>query len=479
MLIGREEETRDLLDALDEYESQFLAVYGRRRVGKTHLVREVYRDRFVFCHAGLANAGTEGQLEAFRQSLCDWLLPDGCPTFKDWHDAFYALVDALPKVKRESREKMVVFLDELPWMDRPKSNLISALEHVWNQWLSARHDIVLVVCGSSSSWMVRKVFRDHGGLYGRLNRQIRLVPFSLRECELYCEARGLALSRTQILDAYMVFGGVPFYWSLLRPGESVAQAVDRLCFAPRGELAGEFRRLVASLFRRPEPYAAVASALGTRNSGLSRKEISVASGVPNGGTLTKILEDLEWCGFVRRDIPPGRKERDSVYQLIDAFSLFHLRFLAGAASGGDPRFWEGTAETGARRAWRGLAFERVCLVHAEQIKRALGIAGVHVRAYAWRRAPGPDGAPGAQVDLVLDRADGIVDLCEMKCTDAPFALDKAGDEALRRRESAFRDATKTRKAIHHVLVSAAGRARSQYMWSFQNVVALDDLFRDA
>lgn len=474
MLIGRDEERKDLLEALNRYESQFVVVYGRRRVGKTFLIREVYRDRFVFCHAGLANADTIGQLEAFRQSISDWLDPS-CPSFKDWHEAFFGLIQRLPP---EGKEKIVVFLDEMPWMDRPKSNFISALEHVWNQWLSARRDIVLVVCGSAASWIVRKVFRDHGGLYGRVTRRVRLEPFTLRECELFAESEGLALSRAQLLELYMVFGGVPFYWSLIRRGESAAQAIDRLCFSPRGELGREFARLFASLFRRPEPYVAAVTALATKKSGLTRAEISETSGIAQDGELSKVLEDLEWCGFVRRFWRPDRKERGSVWQLLDSFTLFHFGFIANGAAGGNPRFWEGGVETSAKNAWKGLAFERVCLIHVEQIKRALGISGVSVRAWSWRRAPDADGNPGAQVDLVLDRNDGIVDLCEMKCTDEPLVLGKEDDEKLRLRTSLFRLDTKTRKSIHTVVVSASGIVRNAYAYNVQATLTLDDLFKE-
>ena len=473
MTIGRKEEQRELFEALEKREAQFVAVYGRRRVGKTFLIRETFRDRFVFCHTGLANAETKGQIEAFRQSICDWLDP-ACPPLKDWHDAFHRLVRSLPS---ESSEKAVVFIDELPWMDRPKSNFVDALEHAWNQWLSARRDIVLVVCGSASSWIVRKVFRDKGGLYGRVNRQIRLLPFTLSECEEFAREAGLELSREQILELYMVFGGVPWYWSLLRRGESATQAIDRLCFSTRGELAPEFSRLYASLFRRPEAYEAVVSALAARQCGLGRAEIAAAPGVPSGGALTKVLEDLEWCGFVRRYTPPQRKERDSVWQLLDAFTLFHFRFLAKGGCGGDRHYWENTSDSGARRAWRGLAFERVCLQHIDQIRNALGISGVSTQAWSWRTGPDADGNPGAQVDLVLDRADGIVDLCEMKCTSEPFAIGKDEDMALREKTGAFRRATGTRKAVHTVLVSANGIVHNAYAGNVQAIVTLDDLFK--
>lgn len=470
-MIGRKSEIEVINEALNSKESEFIAVYGRRRVGKTYLIRNAFAGRIAFQHTGLANAGRIGQLEAFRASLSDGRLP-GCPAFATWGDAFRALAKSFG---RETGAKQVIFLDELSWMDTPKSGFTSALEHFWNAWASARSDIVLVVCGSVSSWIVRKVFNDHGGLHNRVTHRIRLNPFTLAECEEYAADRGLAMTRRQILDYYMAVGGIPFYWRLLRRGESVTSAIDRLCFSQNGELATEYNHLYASLFRNPERHLAVVNALAGKRAGLTHGEIAAATGTVADGDLSKTLEDLELCGFARRYQMPGRKTRDVLWQLMDNFTDFHNRFIAPNKGAGEG-FWVSIRDSPAVRAWSGLAFERVCLQHVAQIKKALGISGVASRAFAWRALPDGEGHPGAQVDLVIDRDDRVANLCEMKCCSGPFEITKGVATSLAAKREAFRRVAGSGKALHLTMVTTEGIVQNAYARDIQSEVRLDDLF---
>ena len=325
-LIGRGEELRTLVEAGRSGRPEFVAVYGRRRIGKTFLVRKAFGNRFAFAHAGLANCGMQEQLAAFADSLSQsfgktFAVPSS------WLEAFSTLRTALSA----KRGRKVLFLDELPWMDTPCSRFLPALEHFWNGWASGEDDIVLVVCGSATSWIVRKIIDSYGGFHNRLTHRIRLRPFTLGECRDLVRAKGIELTDWQLADLFMVFGGVPFYWSLLHRGESPAQAVDRLCFGEDGELAGEFDHLYASLFRRPEMHLSVVRALGSKKSGMTRDELLAETGIDNSGYFSKALADLESCGFLRRYRFPGKKERDAVWKLIDPFTLFHLRILADPA----------------------------------------------------------------------------------------------------------------------------------------------------
>ena len=472
-LVGRDEELRTLDEAFRSGRPEFVAVYGRRRIGKTHLVRKAFGNRFAFEHAGLSNVGMAGQLAEFARSLKrSFGRPVDTP--KSWFDAFELLRDALTR----RRGRKVLFLDELPWMDTPKSSFLPALEHFWNGWASGRDDILLVVCGSAASWIVDKLVDSYGGLHDRLTHSIRLLPLTLRECAEFVRAKGLALREPQILEAYLVFGGVPYYWDRLRRGESVARAVDRLCFAENGELRGEFDRLYASLFRHPEPYLAIVRALGANRAGRTKEDLVADTGLPDNGRLTAALKALENCGFIRRYGFPGKKVRDSLWQLVDPFTLFHLRFLDGPGPvlAGD---WLSGVGSPARIAWQGLAFEQACLLHVPQIKRALGVSGVSTAVYACRIPPGPGGQPGAQIDLVLDRADGIVDLCEMKHTREAFAVTPDVRENLLDKAAAYRRAFTTSKAVHIVLVASGGVRADETDDAVQSVVTLDDLFRDA
>lgn len=470
-MVGRTEEERLLKEIAAQDRSQFVVVYGRRRVGKTFLVRETFGYRFAFTHTGIESGGMAEQLAAFRDSLEDQGF-EGCPMPRDWLGAFSLLKKFL---KRSTDPRKVVFLDELPWMDSPRSRFVPALENFWNGWCAARKDIVLIVCGSATSWMAKKVLRNKGGLFNRANRTICLEPFTLGQCEQYVRERGLGMDRREIAEGYMVFGGAPYYWSLLDPALSLAQNVDRLCFTPAGELVPEFKRLYASVFRRPARHLKAVMALAARQLGSTREEIARASGLPNTGVLTDVLEELEQSGFVRRYAPIGRSKKGTVFQLVDCFTLFHLAFMAGK-SPSRKGFWIDSVDSPGRHAWEGLAFERVCLWHESQIRAALGIAGVASTLGSWRSSE--KGPGGAQIDLLIDRRDGVVNVCEMKFSVGPFAITADYAGKLRNKLSVFKEEAAGRKSVHLTFVTAHGLKRNEYSGMVQSQVTLDDLFRD-
>jgi hypothetical protein len=472
-MIGRLEEQKELNRLFDSPESEFVALYGRRRVGKTYLVREVFDGRFAFCHTGKSDTGLRGQLAHFRKSLEEWG-GVGMATPKNWEEAF----DGLKKVVAASREmKKVVFIDEMPWMDTPRSHCLSALESFWNEWASARKDVLLIVCGSAASWMVKNLFRNRGGLHNRVTARIALMPFTLSECEKYAAERGLAMSRDDIAECFMVFGGIPYYWRNLRPGASLAQNIDALLFRPNAPMKGEFGELYKSLFGKSAAHEKVVAALAGKKSGMTRSEISDAVGDGVKGMLTDVLENLECSGFVSRSRMLGKRKRDAVFRLIDNFTLFHFRFLADPPT--SPRFWETTVLSPARSAWRGLAFERLCLQHVPQMLAALGVSGVHVEAYAWRHVPDDECPIGAQIDLVLDRADGVVNACEMKYSRDAYMIDAKTEKELSEKLAVFSGVTKTRKAVHLTIVSAHGLLRNSHSGRVQSTIDLDDLFKEA
>ena len=471
-MIGRLEEQNELIRLFDSHESEFVALYGRRRVGKTYLVREVFEGRFAFCHTGKYGMGLRGQLAHFKKSLEEWG-GVGVATPKNWEDAF----DELKKVVAASSEaRKVVFIDEMPWMDTPRSHCLSALESFWNEWASARKDVLLIVCGSAASWMVRNLFRNRGGLHNRVTARIALMPFSLAECEKYTAERGLAMSRDDIAECFMVFGGIPYYWRNLRPGASLAQNIDTLLFRPNAPMKGEFGELYKSLFGKSAAHEKVVAALAGKKSGMTRSEIADAVGDGLKGMLSDVLENLEYSGFVSRCRMLGKRKRDTVFRLIDNFTLFHFRFLADPPS--SPRFWETTVLSPARSAWRGLAFERLCLQHVPQMLAALRVSGVHVEAYAWRHFQDDEWPIGAQIDLALDRADGVINVCEMKYSRDAFIIDAKTEKELSEKLAVFSGVTKTRKAVHLTIVSAHGLLRNSHSGRVQSVVTLDDLFRE-
>lgn len=475
-IIGRKAEMRELERLCASPRPEFLVVYGRRRIGKTFLVREHFNHVFSFYATGIANGSMKAQLRAFSLSLAEY----GCPVSKrpkDWFEAFEMLKALLRRdsVARDAASgKKVVFIDEMPWLDTPRSQFKQALDLFWNSYGSQDSELLLIVCGSATSWVIRNLLRDHGGLHNRVTSRLNLQPFTLAECEAYFQENGFAFTRLQVIECYMALGGVPFYLDLLDRRLSLAQNIDRLCFSETGALRYEFDELYRSLFKQAGAHIAIIKYLATRRGGASRQEIEEHVGIPGGGTLTKALDELEHCGFVRRYRHPTKRRRGSLYQVVDPFTLFYLRFVATDKLAGEGA-WLSSVGGPAYRAWTGLAFKMVCLAHVPQIKRALGVAGIACGAYAWRSEKSD---PGAQVDLVLDRADGVVNLCECKYTDVPFAIDKAYEQTLRSKVFAYRSEVEDRKALHLTIIAPYGIAPNAHAYVAQSVITADDLFSE-
>lgn len=470
MIIGRKEEQQILRSAVQSENSEFVAVYGRRRVGKTYLIRETFGYKFTFQHTGLAKGNTREQLFSFAISLRDAGYDD-CPIPKSWLEAFSLLSTYL---KNSTDEKKIVFLDELPWMDTPRSNFISAFEHFWNGWASARKDIVLIICGSAISWIINKVINDHGGLHNRVTKQIALQPFTLKECEMFAQSKGLEMSRYQLAECYMVLGGIPYYWSLLEKGLSLAQNIDKIIFAKNGKLSNEFNQLYASLFKSPEQYIDIVTALGKKKAGMTREEIIAATDKYSNGALSKVLDELEYCGFIRKYNGFDKKSKQAIYQLIDNYTLFYFKFIQQNENN-DEHFWSASIDSAMHRAWSGLAFERLCMAHTQQIKAALGIAGVLSNVYSWRKEA-DEMSDGAQIDLLIDRKDQVINLCEMKYSLSEYIIDAEFEQKLRNKKSAFINTTNTRKAVHLTMVTTFGIKTNAHSGIVQNEITLEDLF---
>ena len=391
---------------------------------------------------------------------------------KDWFDAFARLRELLGRedIKRDyGSQKAVVFLDEVPWMDTPKSDFKSALEWFWNSFGSTRADLLFIICGSATSWIIDNVFHNTGGLYNRVTKRMHLKPFTLSECERFLQGEGFVTTRRQIAESYMVFGGVPYYLRLLSPRYSIHQDIERLIFAPGGQLQDEHHYLFASLFKNSDSYISVVKALASRTNGLNREEITQQTGMKSGGQLTKILSELEACDFIREYQDFTKPTTGTVYQLMDAFTLFYFHFVENRKL----QSWLDYLHSPGYYAWSGIAFERVCLLHSAQIKDSLRISGIRSSEFSWRSKAAK---PGTQIDLLIDRKDGIIDLCEMKYTEDALAVSSDLRKELERKRTVFRDETQTEKAIHILLISAAGFAEKQPDETIQYKLSLDDLF---
>ena len=471
MLSNREKERNELIKLFESKRSEFVAIYGRRRVGKTYLIRETFKGKFSFQHTGLKDANVEEQLQEFFHSLQrNGLRSKKKP--RNWSEAFFMLETLLD---RKKDGKKMVFIDELPWMDTQKSNFISALDHFWNSWANARNDILLIVCGSATSWIISKIVMNYGGLHNRLTQQIYVAPFTLRECEQYAKERHFSMTRRQILETYMIIGGIPFYWDCIQKELSWAQNIDAMFFRKNSPLRREFDALYASLFRSPQPYIDVVTILGQKKTGMTRDEIMKLLPRNLGGKLTTILKNLDECDFIRAYTPIGKKKKDSVYQLIDNYTLFYFKFIEGKNIN-DPNYWSHTITKPLYNAWSGLAFERVCFWHIDQIKKALGISGIISNVYSWVYRPKNEGDTGVQIDMLIDRDDNVINLCEMKFSQGEFELTEKYDMNLHNKMSIFQTKTKTRKGVSIVMITSFGLTKNAWANDIQQQITMDDLF---
>jgi hypothetical protein len=471
VLIGRKQEIALLEKVKNLQKSAFVAVYGRRRVGKTFLIRKTLENDFTFQVTGLANVTLKPQLMRFQAALIKHFpaLETEKPV-KNWFEAFDLLIKGLEKT---DSEKKVVFIDELPWLDTPQSYFISALEHFWNSWASARSDIMLVVCGSAASWMIGNLLNNRGGLHNRITHRINLEPFNLYETEAYLKQKGGVFDRYQLLQLYMAFGGIPFYLEQIEAGESVTQNIDRLCFKPNAPLYNEFDNLYASLFKKSERHVAVIEVLAKKLKGLSRNELIKLAKLPEGGGATRILKELEESNFIRRYREFGKMQKNMLYQLTDFFSIFYLKFIAEQQFE-DRNAWLNGLDSPQIRAWNGFAFERICLTHADCIKKALGISGVQTQTSAWI---GSSGKQKAQIDLLIDRRDRVINVCEMKFSIKKFQISKSYAEELRTKIGLFKEITNTNKSVYLSFITTFGLENNEYSTALvQNSLTMDVLF---
>lgn len=477
-MVGRKKEIQELNDLYSSGNAEFVAIYGRRRVGKTYLVDQTFEGRITFRHTGLSpieNRKTDdgllsSQLRSFHESMLrQGLEADHCP--KDWIEAFFMLSMALQKIDDGSRQ--LIFLDELPWMGTPRSFFITALENFWNGWACHRPNFMLIVCGSANSWIMNKLVNNHGGLYGRLTYQIKLSPFTLGECEEYFKSRNIDLTRYDIVQSYMILGGIPYYMGYMKRQLSLAQNIDNMFFIKGAQLRDEYNRLFPSVFDNPDRVKEVVAFLSRRNAGYTRDEIAAYLEISNGGTLSVILSALVASDFVIKYVPFGLSKRKVHYKLVDQFCLFYLKFVEGHDSLSEG-FWLQNLSSQNIVTWRGLAFENVCFNHISQIKNALGISGVKTTQSAWSKRG--DDEEGAQIDLLISRADNIVNLCEIKFYNDLFTVDGDYYRVMMRRQSLLEPYLKRGMGIHNTLITTFGLFRNKYSGVFTNVVTLDELF---
>lgn len=473
-LIGREYETEKLNSMLSSGTAEFLAVYGRRRVGKTFLIRQHLKNNIVFDFTGTRDGSKEEQLKNFfDEYLKKTNTKKRIATPSTWQDAFNYLVQYL-KTLPKRKLKHVVFIDEMPWLDGSKSNFISALEYFWNQHVSAMDNILLIACGSASSWIKKKLINARGGLYNRITQRMKLLPFNLQETALFINTLGVKLTQFQIIEIYMAMGGIPFYLKEITKGKSATQLIDAICFSPKGLLNEEYSQLYHSLFKNADKHIKIIEALAIKPQGMPRADIARKTKLSEA-SLSRSLEELVECDFISFYEPLINKKKTAIYKLTDLYSLFYLKFIK-TNKGGGKGTWQQLSNKSTFTAWSGYAFENICMMHISQIKKALGIAGVYSTTSSWL-FKGNETLPGCQIDMIIDRADQTINLCEAKFTKENFAITKNYAAQLRLKKTIFKQATQTKKVTFNTLLTTYPALRNEYyLEEIDNEITMDKLF---
>lgn len=470
-IVGRIEEQKSLLSLKNSPKAEFVALYGRRRVGKTFLINQLFGSNFAFKMTGVLDGSLKDQLAAFSDSMDDFGY-DMEEKPKDWMDAFKLLKKAL-KPRVESGAPCIIFLDELPAMDAKKSGIAKAVGYFWNSWASLFSNVTLIVCGSATSWMITNIVDSKGGLHDRITQEIHVRPFCLKETEEYFNENGFQWNRDIVLQAYMAFGGIPYYLSLLSPRESFAQNIDRLFFGPDEKMRREFKRLFATLYNHPEGYIEIVKKLCESKHGATRQELAESLKVSNNAFLGKKLDDLVHCDLLRKISVREKKikKNDFVFQLADFFCIFWLTFIQKAEL--ENNYWQHHINTPEINTWMGLSFERICMSHIQQIKKALRIDGISTINYAWRSK---SSTPGAQINLVIERADKIVNLCEIKYSQTPYSIAKDEYQKLLNRREAFSKETGLRHSPWITMIVSESLSQGMYSDIAQGIITKDELF---
>ncbi|MBR2836485.1 MAG: AAA family ATPase [Coriobacteriales bacterium] len=486
MIIGREKEIEKLNELYASGSSELVALYGRRRVGKTFLVDQTFLGKITFRHAGLSpidarysassarKSRMKDQLKHFYRSLTLQGMKK-TKTPESWLDAFYLLEDFLQE-KDDGKNRQLVFFDEIQWLDTPKSGFMTGFEAFWNGWACHRQNLMVIVCGSSSSWILDKVINNHGGLYDRVTYQIKLMPFTLSECERYFESNNIVMSRYDIAQSYMMVGGIPYYLKYFDRKLSLPQNIDSMFFTKNAPLIDEYDRLFSSLFVNPDVMKSIIEALGTKSMGLTRQELLTKTGIANSGEFSNQLKALISGSFIMKYCSFGNSKREEYYKLTDPFCLFYLHFVKA----GDRKKitgWSSIADSGSVNAWRGYAFENICFNHIKQLKSALGISGVSTNETLWSKR-GNEEEPGTQIDLIIVRKDNVVNMCEIKFCNDEFAVDKNYHFTLIRRGNLLKEIIPKRAFAHNTLITTYGLKRNEYYSDFTQVITLDDLFQE-
>lgn len=481
-LACREIECKVLDQFLTSEKAEFLAIYGRRRVGKTFLIRTYFENQDVifFDTTGEKNARLAIQIKHFTKQIST-VFYNNAPLKpgKNWDESFELLTLAINS--SNVSKKIVLFFDELPWMATKNSHILQSLDYYWNQHWSKNSRIKLIVCGSSASWIIDKIVNNKGGLHNRITRNILLEPFNLSKTKSFFRKTKLSITERHIVTLFMVMGGVPFYLSKIEKNLSAIQNIENLAFQHNSFFLNEFNNLFSSLFSDADIIVEMIRIIASYRYGILQDALLKKMGplLQGKGGLEK-LHALEDAGFIMHFKSHWHKKRGIYYRVTDEYCLFYLYWIEPVKDTLLKRnltegHWNKMTQQSSWHIWTGLAFESICYKHLPEITRALSLPGIAI-PNTWRYTPTQDHKKGAQIDLLFDRDDDAITICEIKYTEKPFVITKAYAEQLQQKIAIFKEVTGTQKQIFIAMISANGVKENQYSSLLSTVLTMKDLF---
>jgi AAA+ ATPase superfamily predicted ATPase len=403
--IGRKVEIAQLTALIDLPRPSIAVIYGRRRVGKSELIRHVTQGKNVLSFEGLEGQPKHKQIKNFLFQLSAQSNIRE-KNISDWPDALILLRTLTQD------GQWIIILDEFQWMANYQNELVSVIKMIWEKYLSQNPDLTLILCGSIASFMKSKVLKS-SALYGRTDYELNLHELNLSEISEFFPGKG----SDEVIDTAMLVGGIPKYLELISEYPSLYDALEPLAFSQDGFFKTEYDRLFASHFGKKPIFMKIIQTLATNPYGLTTGKLAKEMQVASGGTLCHQLDDLESAGFLHSIIPFDKPEGSKLrkYILMDAYVRFYHSIIRGSMKETTPPNTQFHAIMSSPRyaAWAGMAFEFLCMRHHKEISRILGFHGIPYTAGPFFQRKTLD-TPGVQIDLLFERSDKILVLCEMK-----------------------------------------------------------------
>jgi len=489
-IIARKKEKKVLADILWSKSAELLAIYGRRRVGKTFLVRNFFESLDNVIYFEMAGQKQEsGEYAPLKYQLGNFKYQFERTFSKEiqvpqsWQEAFNILKKEVDRFD-DANVKLILFFDELPWLCSPKSGFFEALDQAWNTSFERQHNVKVIVCGSAASWMLKKIVHAKAGFSRRITHKIQLPPFSLKETKEYLTFKGFDLSLMSIAEIYMIFGGIPYYLNFMNPHKSIYQNIEDECFDISGRLVDEYHLVFDSLFNHSNNHKKIVEFIASRQKGVLLKELTKQFSSLKGGSLSRIIDNLVGSSFIKKTAPLYNEKKGTTYRIIDEYILFYLKWIKSAPQSiiesPNTLYFQSIAQKNAYSSWKGFAFERLCLKHEYQIRKALGIHKILTMpsmVYFYDE----QGKRSSQIDLLFERADRVITICEMKYSETEYSLKKSDIKSMMHKKKDLRRylsaKKKGQKDIHICYITSNGVKHNQNFYELQpSVLHLNDLF---